>query len=236
MSTLTTIQSTDLITSSRANINDNFAALNAEKLETSVLDTDTTLAADSDAKVATQKAVKAYVDGAGVANASTTVRGLVEEATDAQVGAGTDTGETGARLFVPPSKLNTQIDAKIAAAGVNYASGATSHDISSATSTTIAHGLGTAPTYVKVSSAFSAASNFSWTEATYVDGTQSAIYSTLEVGTAASSGSGFRIYEDSSAPRYITGTITIDATNITIAWSKTSTPTGTAPLLWVAQK
>lgn len=61
MSTLTTIQSTDLITASRANINDNFSALNSEKLETSVLDTDTTLAADSDAKVATQKAVKAYV-------------------------------------------------------------------------------------------------------------------------------------------------------------------------------
>lgn len=62
MSTLTTIQSTDLITSSRANINDNFAALNTDKIETSVLDTDTTLAANSDSKVATQKAVKAYVD------------------------------------------------------------------------------------------------------------------------------------------------------------------------------
>jgi len=65
MSTLTTIQSTDLITNSRANINDNFSALNTDKMETSVLDTDTTLAANSDAKVATQKAVKAYVDGGG---------------------------------------------------------------------------------------------------------------------------------------------------------------------------
>jgi hypothetical protein len=84
-------------------------------METSVLDTDTALTANSDAKVATQKAVKAYVDGVGVANATTTVRGLVEESTDAQVVAGTDTGETGARLFVPPSKLNTQIDTKISA-------------------------------------------------------------------------------------------------------------------------
>lgn len=65
MSTLTTIQSTDLITNSRANLNDNFAALNADKLETSVLDSDTTLAANSDSKVATQKAVKAYIDGNG---------------------------------------------------------------------------------------------------------------------------------------------------------------------------
>jgi hypothetical protein len=62
MSTLTTIQSTDLITNSRADINGNFSALNTDKLETSVLDTDTTLAANSDSKVATQKAVKAYVN------------------------------------------------------------------------------------------------------------------------------------------------------------------------------
>lgn len=62
MSTLTTIQPTDLITDSRAGINNNFATLNNEKLETSVLDIDTTLVADSDDKIATQKATKAYVD------------------------------------------------------------------------------------------------------------------------------------------------------------------------------
>jgi len=62
---ITTIQSTDLITNSRADINNNFDSLLVNKLETSVLDTDTTLAANSDSKVATQKAVKAYVDGGG---------------------------------------------------------------------------------------------------------------------------------------------------------------------------
>lgn len=61
MSTLTTIQASDLITNSRADINNNFIALNNEKIETSVLDTDNTLAADSDARIASQKAVKAYI-------------------------------------------------------------------------------------------------------------------------------------------------------------------------------
>lgn len=61
MSTIVTIQSTDLITDSRADINNNFSLLNSEKLETSVLSTDTTLSENSDAKVATQKAVKAYI-------------------------------------------------------------------------------------------------------------------------------------------------------------------------------
>lgn len=49
-----------------------------------------------------------YIDALAIAGAplaSTTVSGLVEEATQAQVNAGTDTGETGAQLFVPPSKF-----------------------------------------------------------------------------------------------------------------------------------
>lgn len=62
MSTITTIASSDLITNSRTVINTNFSNLNTDKIETSVLDTDTTLAANSDSKIATQKAVKAYVD------------------------------------------------------------------------------------------------------------------------------------------------------------------------------
>jgi len=105
MSILTTIASGDLITNSRAVINNNFSALNTDKIETSVLDTDTTLAANSDTKVATQKAVKAYVDAGGNVNASTTTKGISEEATQAEFDAGTATGGTGARLFVNPSSL-----------------------------------------------------------------------------------------------------------------------------------
>lgn len=65
MATLTTLNAGDGISPSRTVINTNFANLNSDKIETSVLDTDTTLAANSDAKVATQKAVKAYVDAFG---------------------------------------------------------------------------------------------------------------------------------------------------------------------------
>ena len=107
MASITTIQETDLISTSRTDINTNFANLNSDKIETSVLDTDTALTANSDAKIATQKAVKAYVDSGGQQNASETVRGLVEEATDAEVTAGTATGATGAKLFITPAKLAT---------------------------------------------------------------------------------------------------------------------------------
>jgi hypothetical protein len=102
MSTITTINSTDQITNSRSVINTNFSNLNTDKMETSVLDTDSALAANSDAKVPSQKAIKTYVDTVGGANASTTDRGIVEEATQAEIAAGTTAGATGARLFVNP--------------------------------------------------------------------------------------------------------------------------------------
>lgn len=109
MTSITTINSGDLISNSRTDINNNFANLNSGKIESSYLDTDTSLTADSDSKIPTQKAVKAYVDSGGNPNASETVRGLVQEATDAQVTAGTATGSTGAKLFVTPAKLATRL-------------------------------------------------------------------------------------------------------------------------------
>lgn len=103
MSSITTINGTDVISTSRTTINTNFSNLNTDKIETSYLDTDTTLAANSDAKIASQKATKAYVDANLAQNASTTAKGIAEEATQAEVTAGTATGGTGARLFVNPS-------------------------------------------------------------------------------------------------------------------------------------
>lgn len=103
MATITTIDSTNLITNSRTDINTNFSNLNSDKMELSYLDTDTAMAANSDVKVPSQKAVKTYIDTSGGQNASTTVRGIVEEATQAEVDAGTAAGATGARLFINPS-------------------------------------------------------------------------------------------------------------------------------------
>lgn len=124
MSTLTTIDASDLITDSRADINGNFTALNTDKIETSVIDTDTSLAANSDSKLPSQKAVKAYVDAGGNVNASETTKGIVEEATDAEVTAGTATGGTGAKLFVTPAKLATRLATGIVKFGGNGADGA----------------------------------------------------------------------------------------------------------------
>lgn len=103
---ITTIQSTDLITNSRADINNNFDSLLVNKIETDVLTTDSTFATASDSKIPSQLAVKQYVDAGGNVNASTTVKGIVEEADLTETLAGTAVGATGARLFVNPSSLD----------------------------------------------------------------------------------------------------------------------------------
>lgn len=107
MASIQTINSTDVIANSRADINQNFANLNSDKIETSYLDTDTTLSANSDSKIATQKAVKAYADAvSGSVPASTTVKGSTQEATAVQIDAYTQTGSTGAELFINPKLLS----------------------------------------------------------------------------------------------------------------------------------
>lgn len=105
MSTIVTIAAGDSITNSRADLNTNFANLNSDKIETSYLDTDTTLAANSNSKIPTQAAVKAYVDAGGNVNATLTSKGIVQLATVAQVAAGTATGSTGAALAVTPDVI-----------------------------------------------------------------------------------------------------------------------------------
>lgn len=59
-----------------------------------------------------QLATKGYADSlafAGAPNASTTVKGIVQEATQAQVDAKTQTGSTGAELFINPTRLRSTL-------------------------------------------------------------------------------------------------------------------------------
>ena len=62
MATITNLGANDSGSLSRTTINDNFTNLNSDKIETSVLSTDGTLAGDSDTEIPSEKAVKTYVD------------------------------------------------------------------------------------------------------------------------------------------------------------------------------
>lgn len=76
-----------------------------------------------------------------IINASETDAGLVEEATAAEIIAGTNTGATGAKLFITPGKLQTYLN--IATAGLSSAvKYITTVGDNSATTITVTHNIG----------------------------------------------------------------------------------------------
>lgn len=195
MATIITLQSSDQISASRADINTSLANLNADKIETSVIDTDTALAANSDAKLPSQKAIKAYVDAT---SSTPTVR-----------------------------------------------NGLTSKSLADANTTqNIAHGLGKAPRKVRFT-------------ATMGNGTFDAQYSGMLTGVYDAGGQnciglmidGTSNEEDKSFTNatalklpstaavdvFQVGTVSVDATNIAIAWVKTGSPAETWNILWEAE-
>ena len=87
-----------------------------------IIDTDNTLAADSNTLVASQKATKFYIDNIAVAGApaaSETVAGIAELATQAEVATGTDD-----LRIVTPLKLATSLASPPAIGGTSAAAGA----------------------------------------------------------------------------------------------------------------
>lgn len=186
MATITTIAASDLITNSRTVINTNFSNLNSDKMETSVLDTDTALTANSDSKVATQKATKAYVDGT--------------------IG------------------------------GTSFAAGTFTKNTNSTTTNTIAHGLGGTPRIVRLWGFYAEDSTvYSIAHSVFVASTQNSA-SIAFSDTTTTLTQTFRLTSAGAVTEYLTGTMTVDATNITITWIKTSSPTGTANFVWEAQR
>lgn len=89
MTAITTILGSDVIRDSRTDINNNFNNLNSGKIETSALDTDNTLSANSDSKIASQKAVKSYIDTGGNPSALSYILPTGTVLTYAGVGTGT---------------------------------------------------------------------------------------------------------------------------------------------------
>ena len=119
--------------------------------------------------------------------------------------------------------------------------GATTKDISSTTTTTIAHGLGIAPKIVRVYGAFGNGTNSSSCRASWTSGGGLVANTTNTKITATTTSEGvatFRLrsnWTPSSEDYLEINTLTVDATNISITWTKTNSPSGTAQLAWDAE-
>jgi hypothetical protein len=120
-----------------------------------------------------------------------------------------------------------------------YTNGTTTKNIADADATqTIAHGLGVIPKRIKLSALAPAVGGSGDVPAmaifVYNGTTASGIATGYDNGTfRTSNGTTFVIYS-AVTNTFNTGTVTFDATNISIAWVKTGSPTGTTNILWEA--
>lgn len=122
---------------------------------------------------------------------------------------------------------------------VQFKNGVTTRDLSLADATqTIAHGLGVTPKYIRITTVFNAA-NQTITSGVYNGTTNSSTYLTsTATGAAATAGSSntavavittlFASTNSSSA------VASFDSTNISLAWTKANSPSGTASIMWEA--
>lgn len=147
-----------------------------------------------------------------------------------------DTAETGNSKVVRTTSGGVINNSILPFTG-DFNCGSTTYDVSTASGTqNIAHGLGAIPRYVKISCKFIAgAGTVSDTFAVYNGTTQSSLSAAWDTGSSTfeETTTTFKIIGGNTSD-YVTGVITVDATNIMIAWTKNNSPTGTASLLWEA--
>lgn len=204
---------------------------------------------------------KAYADSltfAGAPNASTSVQGLVQEATVGQVNAGTSIGSTGAVLFASPADLTASIyglqlptsgqkDALAGNSGTPSSSNRYITELGNRTMTSfsatrlsdtasgsqvIAHGFGKAPTYAKFTATWLIGG--ASTDTCISTGTSNNVGVFTAFKTTANQfytsfmNAAIEITETSVANTQVATVASMDATNITLTWVKTGTLPGTS--------
>lgn len=118
----------------------------------------------------------------------------------------------------------------------SWVNGTTTKNAADASTTqTIAHGLGYVPTAVHITFFPNVVSNFH-NELAYNGTTQSCIglYSDGVGGVFVNNGTTVILNSNGGSSGTQTGTVTVDATNISISWVKASSPSGTYLMLWKA--
>ena len=119
-----------------------------------------------------------------------------------------------------------------------YKNGSTTRDVSDSSGTqTIAHGVGKTPRYVKITAVYDGGSTLVTNAYTFYNGTTQTSVGMAGDGVNANMVSTFCL-NDPNTPtsnnRTQIGVLTYDATNISIAWTKSGAGSGTYTLLWEA--
>lgn len=213
----------------------------------------------TDTILAIQSGIPAWISNPSAANSSYTVKGIIQFLTNAatsgitvasgvaNVNMGTSANQVvqlnaSAQLPAVSGALLTNLPSTMVAKN-----GSATHDMSTSTTKTIAHGLGITPKLVKLHVAPPLGDAASILRA--VNSVGSYDGSTQNCNYVAGSTNGSTLLSAADTTHAIhygyggtatansdnnVGTVAVDATNITITWSITGSPTGTANIHWEA--
>lgn len=121
---------------------------------------------------------------------------------------------------------------------VGFKNGESSHDVATTGAQTIAHGLGVKPKLIRITLLIASDSAFNGQSIGVYNGTTvSTIYAWMfaafnSTSAGTSTSNIIQIFTTASAEAH--ATVSIDATNITLTWAKTNSPTGTFTFIWEA--
>lgn len=131
---------------------------------------------------------------------------------------------------------NFQLLSPVAPTLAQIASNTFTKLLTATTTTTIAHGLGVVPRLVLIKGLFLATNYINNIDSIYANSAQkSSSYIKDTSGTGLVDGGQTTYVIGSDTSNYLTATVAVDATNITITYASTAgSPTGTATLFWTA--
>lgn len=116
---------------------------------------------------------------------------------------------------------------------------ATKNLADASTSQVIAHGLGIIPSLVRINSVYVSTTVSSETTGAFKSGNQSCVYMGLNSAgngvTGSSTSAAVVLIEGTTTANNQTGVVSVDATNITITWTKSGSGSGSATFLWSAE-
>ncbi len=144
---------------------------------------------------------------------------------------------TNFQMISPVSPLTTTVVASMV-----YNSGSDTKNLADATAATqnIAHGLGVAPSKVRLKYALYGTDTLNTSDGSWMNAKYTTTSTVMFEDTSNGLGEAVTTYvikllPGGSTSAFQTATVAVDATNITLTWTKTSTPTGTITFLWEAE-